>query len=130
MKVSKVAASTARRIFTMCATDGRMDEDKLRTAIRKIASSKPRDYRGILTALQRLVRVELARRHVTVQSATELDSATAEQVKSKLISKFGDDLTFEFSVRPELLGGLRIKVGDDVWDSSVDARIKRFAQSF
>ncbi len=131
MKISKVAASQARRIFGMCVDSaGKLDQEKLRLAIRRIVEAKPRDYRGILGAIQRLVRIEIARRHVTIESAAALDAQTADQIRNKLITKYGNDLTFEYKVRPELLGGLRIQVGDDVWDSSVKSRLNRFATSF
>ena len=37
--------------------------------------------------------------------------------------RYGNDLTAEFKVNPELLGGMRVKVGSDVWDGSVKARL-------
>lgn len=130
MKISKVANSTARRIFRMCQTDGKLDESKLLTCIRRLATDKPRDYRGILSALKRLVRLELERRHVVVESATDLDAATRERVSSGLAAKYGSDLTYEYRVNPELLGGLKVRVGNDVFDGSVKGRLDRLAQAF
>ena len=43
MKISKVANSTARRVFRMCQTDGRLNEENLLKCIRKLAADKPRD---------------------------------------------------------------------------------------
>jgi F-type H+-transporting ATPase subunit delta len=37
-------------------------------------------------------------------------------------------LTTEFAVNPALLGGMRIRVGSDVWDSSVRNRLERLQQ--
>ena len=75
MKVSKVAAATARRLFGLCQTGGRLDETKLRTVVARLIESKPRDYRAVLVALQRLTRLEADRRRVTVESAVALDDA-------------------------------------------------------
>jgi len=130
MKISKVATATARRIFRLCQTGGRLDEAKLATAVRQIAQQKPRDFRGVLFALKRLVRLEMERRHVTVESATELDQPSRDRVISGLAVKYGVGLTFEFRVNPELLGGLKIRVGNDVFDGSVKGRLDRLAQAF
>lgn len=130
MKITKVANSTARRIFRMCQSDGRLDEAKLRICIRKLSTDKPRDYRGILSALKRLVRLEMERRHVVVESATDLDTATRERVASGLAAKYGTDLTYEYRVNPDLLGGLKVRVGNDVFDGSVKGRLDRLAQAF
>ncbi len=130
MKITKVANSAARRIFRLCQSGGRLDEAKLSTAVRRIAESKPRDYRGILSALKRLVRLELERRRVLVESATELDQPSRDRVISGLTSKYGNDLSFEFRVNPDLLGGLKIRVGNDVFDGSVKGRLDYLAQAF
>ncbi|MEP4077739.1 F0F1 ATP synthase subunit delta [Haloferula sp.] len=130
MKISKVANSTARRIFRLCQTDGKLDEAKLLKAIRKVAADKPRDYRGILSALKRLVRLELERRHVVVESATDLDTASRERVTAGLAAKYGSDLTYEYRVNSELLGGLKVRVGNDVFDGSVKGRLDRLSQVF
>ena len=130
MKITKVANSAARRIFRLCQSGGRLDEAKLSTAVRRIAESKPRDYRGILSALKRLVRLELERRRVLVESATELDQPSRDRVISGLTSKYGNDLSCEFRVNPDLLGGLKIRVGNDVFDGSVKGRLDYLAQAF
>ncbi len=130
MKITKVANSAARRIFRLCQSGGRLDEAKLSTAVRRIAESKPRDFRGILSALKRLVRLELERRRVVVESATELDQASRDRVVSGLVEKYGSDLSFEYRVTPDLLGGLKIRVGNDVFDGSVKGRLDRLAQAF
>ena len=130
MKVSKAATSTARRIFRMCRTGERLDEAKLRVAVRRLSTSKPRDYRGVLHALKRLVRLELASRHVVVESAEVLDEATRQRVTAGLAAKYGGDLTYEYKVNPDLLGGLKVRVGSDVWDGTVKGRLDRLAQAF
>jgi F-type H+-transporting ATPase subunit delta len=130
MKISKVANTAARRIFRLCQSGGRLDEAKLSTAVRRIAESKPRDYRGILGALKRLVRLEMERRRVVVESAAELDQASRDRVVSGLVAKYGNDLTFEYRTTPDLLGGLKIRVGNDVFDGSVKGRLDRLAQAF
>ena len=130
MKVSKVATATARRIFSLSKVDGRLDEARLRLAIRRLVEEKPRDYRGILQSLHRLVRLELERRHVTVESAATLSPAEKERVTRGLEAKYGSDLTFEFRENPELLGGMRVRVGSDVFDGSVKGRLDRLAEAF
>jgi F-type H+-transporting ATPase subunit delta len=130
MKISKVAAATARRLFGLCQVDGRLDETKLRQVVAGLLESKPRDYVGILGALQRLMRLELERRKVTVESAVALDETTRQRVVAGLASQYGADLIAEYLVNPALLGGLRIRVGNDVFDGSVQGRLDRLAAAF
>ncbi len=130
MKISKTAAAAARRLFGLCQTGDRFDESKLRQAINSLIAAKPRDYRAILAALHTLTRLELGRRKVTVESAVALDESTRQRVIAGLANQYGDGLDFQYQVTPALLGGLRIRVGNDVFDGSVQGRIDRFANAF
>lgn len=130
MKISKTAAAAARRLFGLCQTGGRFDEAKLRTVISSLVQSMPRDYKAILAALQRLTRLELERREVTVESAVALDDGTRQRVVAGLANQYGPDLVIQYKTTPELLGGLRIRVGNDVFDGSVQGRLERLANAF
>lgn len=130
MKISKVAAATARRLFGICQVNGQLDDNKLRDLVSKLIASQPRDYRAILAALQRLARLEMARREVLVESATELDAGSKQRVESGLTAEHGPNLNIQYKVNPSLLGGLRVRVGDDVLDGSVQGRLDRLSKAF
>ncbi len=130
MKISKTAAAAARRLFGLCQTAGRFDESKLREVITRLVEAKPRDFTAILAALQRLTRLELERREVTVESAVEMDEATRQRVVAGLEKQYGTGLILQYKITPALLGGLRIRVGNDVFDGSVQGRLDRLANAF
>ena len=130
MKISKIAAATARRLYGLCQVNGQLDDNKLRDLVSKLIAAKPRDYQAILASIQRLVRLEEARRAVTVESAVALDAAERQKVEAGLLKDHGSNLTVEYKINPELLGGLRIKVGDDVLDGSVQGRLDRLSKAF
>jgi F-type H+-transporting ATPase subunit delta len=130
MKISKVAAATARRLYGLCQVNGQLDDNRLRDLVSKLIASQPRDYRAILAAIQRLTRLEMARREVLVESATELTATEGQRISAGLAKDYGDKLTIRFTTNPDLLGGLRIKVGDDVLDGSVKGRLDRLSKAF
>jgi F-type H+-transporting ATPase subunit delta len=130
MKISKAAAAAARRLFGLCQTGGLLDDAKLRAVVQRLVDAKPRDYRAILAALQRLTRLEIERRQVTVESAVELDAESRRRVLDGLTQEYGHGLSVSYEVTPTLLGGLKIHVGYDVLDGSVKGRLERLANSF
>ena len=130
MKVSKDAKASAKRMFRLCTKDGHLNEDHLRTVFKAIAEKKPRNYLAILFSLKNLVRLELIKNTVTVESAEPLDAVASAKVKADIIAQHGNGLTFEYKVNPELLGGIRIRKADDVWDGSVRSRLERLAEAF
>ncbi len=123
MKISKEARRVSRSLYRACVADGKLDESRVRLVVNQVAASKPRAYLGILHNFRNLVATELSRSVAVVESANELDSATREQLQSGLSAKYGRKLSLEFKTTPDLLGGLRVKVGSDVWDGSVKARL-------
>ena len=129
MKISKEARRTSRQLFRVCLVDGKLDESRVRTVVAGVARSKPRGYIGMLDAFARLVANEVDRQRAQVESASALAPATQSELQASLSKKYGRPLTLDFSVSPELLGGIRVKVGSDVWDGSVKARLKALSDS-
>jgi len=130
MKLDKDSRILSKELFQASFTKGRLDGKKVALIGRKIAESKPRNALGVLKEFQRLVRLEVGKRHAVIESAVALDEATSAQLLANLRAKYGDDLTTEFKVSSELLGGLRIQIGSDVFDSSVRGRLKRLEAEF
>ena len=125
MKLDKDSRKLSKQLFQASFTDGRIDGAKVGAIGKKVVDSKPRNTLGILKEYQRLIRLEIEKHHAVIESASTLDDGTKKQLLKNLKAKYGSDLTTEFSVSPELLGGLRIKIGSDVFDSSVRERLNR-----
>ena len=122
MTSSRETRKTARSLFRASVVDGKLDPDRVRAVTDALAAEKPRGYLSILQMFARLVRLELERRHAVVESAIPLTSEEMDGLRDEIMRTHGDDVTFETAVRPDLIGGLRVRVGSDVWDGSVRAR--------
>ena len=58
-----------------------------------------------------------------VYSAFDIDAAALADVKNVLEKRFGRKLNVSVALQPELIGGIRVVVGDEVLDTSVKARL-------
>jgi len=130
MKISKQARRDAKELFRDTVVNGVLDENRVRQVVSKVAELKPRGYVQILGHFERLVKLEIERRTAKVESAVPLTAELQADVKDKLARIYGQGLNISFAQNPALLGGLRIKVGSDVYDGSVEARLERLAESF
>ena len=124
MKISKEARRVSRSLYRACIANGKLDESRVRLVVNQVAVSKPRAYLGILHNFKNLVATELSRSVAIVESANVLDGVTQCQLQAGLSAKYGRALSLTFTTGPELLGGIRVKVGSDVWDGSVKARLE------
>jgi F-type H+-transporting ATPase subunit delta len=117
------ARQAARRLFRRCFVAGTLDEARVRQVAARLATAGQRGTLTILTDFGRLVRLEVDRHRALVESATPLTDAFADAVREQLTAKYGPGLATSFVLNPSLIGGLRIKVGSDVVDGSVKARL-------
>jgi F-type H+-transporting ATPase subunit delta len=123
MKISKQERRDGRELFRSCMANGVLDENRVRRAMRAVAGKKPRGYLAILSHFHRLVRLELLRRTAKIESATPLTPETQAQIQNDLGKKYGQGLTFTFSQNSSLIGGIRVQVGGDVFDGTVQGRL-------
>ena len=125
MKLNKEIRQLSRKMLQASFTDGQLDPGRISALVDSLIAQKPRNYIDVLKNYRRLLRLELEKRHATVETSSEVDPAIRSEIVANLKSKYGNDLSTEFHVDPQLLGGMRIRVGNDVWDGSVRNRLER-----
>lgn len=130
MKISKQVRRDAKQLFRSCLINGLLDENRVRQAVQAVIARKPRGYLGILSQIQRLVKLDLDRRTALVESATVLSADQKTAVDVDLNRRYGAGLNISYSQNPALIGGLRIQVGSDVYDGSVQGRLENLRASF
>ena len=74
-----------------------------------------------------MVRLDRDGHRAAVESATSLADDVREDVRAGLARVYGPGLETSFDQNPALIGGMRIRVGSDVYDSSVRAKLAALA---
>lgn len=123
MKISREAQRNARKLFDASLVEGRIDSAKTLKVAEIIIASKPRHFFQILKEFTRLTRLELNRHAAVIESALPLDTASQEFITQalKLRDPQAEVTTF---TNASLLGGTRIRLGSDVWDGTILARLE------
>jgi F-type H+-transporting ATPase subunit delta len=130
MKGGKQSRRDAKQLFKSCQVNGQLDEDRARQAVTLLIERKPRGYFGTLQELQRLVKLDVNSRSASVESAVDLTEGQKQSVSESLSRMKGSDVAVEFTQNAELIGGMRVKIGDDVFDGSVKTRLTRLGEKF
>ena len=128
MKINKEIRQLSRQMLRASFTDGQLDQGKIASLVQSLIAKKPRRFLDILQNYKRLLRLEIEKRHATIESASQLSPQNSSEILAKLKQRYGDDLTAEFRIDPKLLGGMRIRVGSDVWDGTVRNRLQQLQQ--
>lgn len=130
MKISKQAKREAKGLLNVCQVDGLLDENRVRKVVDEVLALKPRGYAAILAHFQRLLKLDFARRSATIESFGPLSSEVEANVKANLEKRYGRGLNYQFKQNPEVLGGMRIQVGSDVYDGTVRAHLNNLKENF
>jgi len=64
-----------------------------------------------------------------ISSAYPLDAGQVDEVVATLAAKYGRQIKASVKVEPDLIGGVSIRVGDEVIDASVRGKLARMASS-
>jgi len=128
MKINKEIRQLSREMLRASFTDGQLDSGRIASLVDSIIARKPRNYIDVLKNYRRLLRLEVEKRRARIETASDVDREASSKVIENLKKKYGSDLTTEFVVNPQLLGGMRIRVGSDVWDGTVRNRLERLQQ--
>jgi len=130
MKITKKAKREAKQLYRLCLVNGLLDENRVRQIVQRMIAAGKRDCPSILAHFLRLVKLEYAQHTATVESATPLPPELQTIVQAGLTQRYGPGLATEFLERPDLIGGMRVQVGCDVYDGSVRAGLEALANSF
>jgi len=130
MKTTRQIKREAKRLFRLCLVNGLLDEGRTRQVLQRVIDDKRRGGLVLLSHFQRLVKLNLARHMAQVESATPLPADLGERIEADLKRIYGSGINTSFVHNPELIGGMRIKVGSDVYDGSIRAKLAALERSF
>jgi F-type H+-transporting ATPase subunit delta len=130
MKTIKQTRRDARRLFRLCIASGSLNEGHARMAAEILVQSGRRGSLPVLSRFLHLVKLEKARRTADIQSATPIPADLAATLLADLERRYGPGLSASFAQDPSLIGGMRIKVGNDVYDGSIRGALAGIENSF
>jgi len=130
MKTPKQIKREAKQLFRLCLVNGSLDELRVRQVLKQVLESKRRGCLALAAHFGRLVKLERSRHTATVESATPLPTDLQGSVLSGLERVYGPKISASFAHHATLIGGIRIKVGSDVYDGSLKGALVALEKSF
>jgi F-type H+-transporting ATPase subunit delta len=120
----------AKQLFRFCLVNGMLDEGRVRKVVQQILLLRRRGYLPLLGEMERLVRLDHTQHTAEVQSAVPLTADLRANVRARLEGAYGAGIDVLFAQEPALVGGMRVRVGSDVYDGSVRYRLSTIAKCF
>jgi F-type H+-transporting ATPase subunit delta len=130
MKVNAQTRGQAKHLYRLCLVNGTLDESRVRQVIQNVLQSRRRGYLVLLAQFHRLLRLDHSRHTAEIESAESLTADLRASIEAGLEAVYGPGINTLFVPNPTLIGGMRIKVGSDVYDGSVRAGLVELEERF
>ena len=124
---SKKVQQLARQFFKLSVINGELSSDRVAGVLEYIEKHRPAHAMAVLKAYHRLVAAEFARGQAIVEHAGSIGDASLAAIAAAMTKKYSRPVTAVARKNDTLLAGLRIRVGDDTYESSVAGQLAALA---
>ncbi len=124
---TKQVQQLARQFFKLSVVDGRLSADRVAGVLEYIEKHRPARTMAVLKAYQRLVAAEFARGQAVVEHAGSITDATLATIAAAMTKRYSRPVTAIARKNDALLAGLRVRVGDDTFESSIASQLTTLA---
>lgn len=128
MIASKQAQQLARQLFRLSLIDGELSSERVAGVLDYVEKHCAHPH-GVLSAYHRLVAAEVARGQAVVEHAGPVTQAVLDSIFAALARRYGRRITPVARRNDALLAGLRVRVGDDVYEASVAGQLAALSSS-
>jgi F-type H+-transporting ATPase subunit delta len=125
----KQTQKLARQLFRVSLVNGELSAERVTGVLEYIEKHKPAHPHAVLNAYYRLVAAEVARGQAVVEHAGPITPAAVNAIAAKLATKYQRKISPIAQRNDALLAGIRVRVGDDVYESSVAGQLAALAAS-
>ena len=119
----------AKQLLQLSLENGVVSAERVAGILEYLEKNPPARPQLGLTPYRNLVATELAKGEARVEHAGPVDPAALAGVAAALGKRYNRPVTAVASANPKLLAGLRVRIGDDVFESSVAGQLAALAAS-
>ncbi len=119
----------ARQLFKLSFVDGRLSNEQVAGVLGYVEKTHGGSALAITKAYQRLIAVEVAKGVAVVEHSGAVSQTTLASIGASLSKRYGRPVTTTAKPTPGLLAGLRVRIGDDLFESSVSGQLAALSAS-
>ena len=123
MAANKQTKLLAKRLFRLSFAHGQLSAEQVAGVLGYIEKSAPRHPLTLLKLYHRAVATEFAKSRALVEHAGPVSDATLQLIGQAMTRKYQRPVTASGRPSPQLLAGLRIRVGSDLYESTVAGQL-------
>jgi F-type H+-transporting ATPase subunit delta len=130
MKRDKKITQFAKKLVQLSKdAQGVVTEAQVGQVLAAIKQAEMRGHLSILKTYLSYLRREVALQTALVSTPGSLSQESLDAISTKFTALYGRTVTAQVKADPSLIAGLRVRVGDDVYDASIAGRLQRLAEN-
>lgn len=129
MRASKQSQQFARLLFRLSLADSQISAERVGGVLAYLKKCPPPQPLAVLKHYHRLVAAQLAKNRALVEHAGAIHDEILHAIEAALMRKYQRPVTAAAQPNPGLIAGLRIRIGDDVYESSIISQLAPLAPS-
>jgi len=123
MAADKQTKLLAKQLFKLSLVNGSVSSEQVAGVLGWIEKHQPRHVTSLLKTYHRYISAEVAKSRAIVEHAGAVNDATLKSIEAAMTKRYGRTVTATAKAHPALLAGLRVRVGSDVYESSVAGQL-------
>jgi F-type H+-transporting ATPase subunit delta len=129
MRANKKTKALAKQLFKLSLVNGAVSPEQVEGVLGYVEKTAPRHSVVLLKLYLRAIATELAKSHARVEHAGPVADATLRMIEGAMTRKYSRPVTATAQLNPQLLAGLRVRIGCDVYESSVSGQLAALASA-
>ncbi len=127
MAAPKQVRAAAKLLLTLSLEGGQLSETKVRDVLTWFEQKPPVHAAAVLREYHRLVVREINRTRARIEFSGALASGAIPSIIAELSRLYHRPISAGAAENPALIAGVRISIGDDVFERSIAAQLETLA---
>jgi F-type H+-transporting ATPase subunit delta len=123
MAANKKTKLLAKQLHKLSVVNGAVSPEQVAGVLGWIEKTQPRQTMALLKAYHHRIALELAKSEALVEHAGPVADTTLRLIEGAMSQKYKRTITAKAKPAPQLLAGLRVRVGSDVYESTVAGQL-------
>ena len=119
----------AKKLLELSKDSGVVTESKLTEVLAGLQQVQHRQHLKVLKTFLNYLRREVALQTAVVTTPTRLSDDALKAIEVQFSKLYNRPVSAVTQLDATLIAGVRVRVGDDVYDASVAGRLQRLAES-
>jgi F-type H+-transporting ATPase subunit delta len=129
MRADRKTRLLAKQLFKLSLANGDVSPEQVAGVLGYVEKSSPRHALTLLKLYHRAIATEFAKSRALVEHAGPITDTTLKLIEGAMSQKYHRPISATAAARPQLLAGLRVRVGSDVYESTVSGQLAALSRA-